>query len=116
MKPPARSSAHPPHSGGTRRERSAGAVEEARRVTAEGCAAVGQRVYLGLGSNIGDRYGHLIDALDRLQACLAIDAISSIYETEPWGYADQPRFLNAVCGGETDLSPQELLGAVKAVE
>ncbi len=77
---------------------------------------MGQRVYLGLGSNIGDRYGHLIEALDRLQACLAIDVISSIYETEPWGYAGQPRFLNAVCGGETDLSPQELLGAVKAIE
>jgi dihydropteroate synthase/2-amino-4-hydroxy-6-hydroxymethyldihydropteridine diphosphokinase len=74
------------------------------------------RVYLGLGSNLGDRYGRLIEALDRLQACLAIDAISSIYETEPWGYADQPRFLNAVCGGETDLSPQELLGAVKTIE
>ncbi len=74
------------------------------------------RVYLGLGSNLGDRYGRLIDALDRLQACVALEAISSIYETEPWGYTDQPRFLNAVCGGETDLTPQELLGAVKAIE
>ncbi len=73
-------------------------------------------VYLGLGSNLGDRYGRLIDALDRLQACVALEAISSIYETEPWGYTDQPRFLNAVCGGETDLTPQELLGAVKAIE
>ena len=51
------------------------------------------RVYLGLGSNLGDRYGRLIEALDRLQAHVAIDAISSIYETEPWGYSDQPRFL-----------------------
>jgi dihydropteroate synthase/2-amino-4-hydroxy-6-hydroxymethyldihydropteridine diphosphokinase len=74
------------------------------------------RVYLGLGSNLGDRYGRLIEALDRLQAYVAIDAISSIYETEPWGYADQPRFLNAVCGGETDLTPLGLLGAVKTIE
>jgi dihydropteroate synthase/2-amino-4-hydroxy-6-hydroxymethyldihydropteridine diphosphokinase len=74
------------------------------------------RVYLGLGSNLGDRYGRLIEVLDRLQAHVVIDAISSIYETEPWGYADQPRFLNAVCGGETELSPQDLLGAVKTIE
>jgi dihydropteroate synthase/2-amino-4-hydroxy-6-hydroxymethyldihydropteridine diphosphokinase len=77
---------------------------------------MGQRVYLGLGSNVGDRYGHLIEALDRLQACVTIDAISSIYETEPWGYADQPRFLNAACGGETDAAPRELLQAAKAIE
>ena len=74
------------------------------------------RVYLGLGSNLGDRYGRLIEALDRLQAHVTVDAISSIYETEPWGYADQPHFLNAVCGGETDLTPQELLSAIKTIE
>jgi dihydropteroate synthase/2-amino-4-hydroxy-6-hydroxymethyldihydropteridine diphosphokinase len=74
------------------------------------------RVYLGLGSNLGDRYGRLIEALERLQPCVTIEAISSIYETEPWGYADQPRFLNAVCGGETELSPQGLLDAVKTIE
>lgn len=77
---------------------------------------MGQRVYLALGSNLGDRYGRLIEAFDRLQPSVALDAISSIYETEPWGYADQPRFLNAACGGETDLSPEELLGRVKAIE
>src|SRR5512140_665239 len=74
------------------------------------------RVYLAIGSNLGDRHGRLIEALDRLQNRIAIDAISSIYETEPWGYADQPRFLNAVCGGETELLPGELLGRVKAIE
>ena len=72
---------------------------------------MGRRVYLGLGSNVGDRYGHLIEAIDRLRACVTIDTISSIYETEPWGYADQPPFLNTVCGGETDAAPQELFGA-----
>ena len=74
------------------------------------------RVYLGLGSNLGDRYGRLIEALDRLRAHVTLEAISSIYETEPWGYADQPHFLNAVGGGETELSAGELLGAVKTIE
>jgi dihydropteroate synthase/2-amino-4-hydroxy-6-hydroxymethyldihydropteridine diphosphokinase len=74
------------------------------------------RVYLALGSNLGDRHERLIEAFERLQTFIAIDAISSIYETEPWGYADQPCFLNAACGGETDLPPQELLGRVKAIE
>ncbi len=74
------------------------------------------RVYLALGSNLGDRHRRLIEALERLQSTVALDTISSIYETEPWGYADQPCFLNAACGGETDLSPEELLGRVKAIE
>jgi len=74
------------------------------------------RVYLGLGSNLGDRYGRLIEAFDRLQPFVALDAISSIYESEPWGDADQPRFLNTACRGETDLPLEELLGRVKAIE
>ncbi len=74
------------------------------------------RVYLGLGSNLGDRYGRLIEALDRLRAHVTLEAISSIYETEPWGYTDQPNFLNAVCEGETELSARNLLSAVKTIE
>ena len=77
---------------------------------------MGYRVYLGLGSNLGDRYGKLIEAIEKLQAAVKVDRISSICETEPWGYADQPCFLNAACGGETDLLPEELLGRVKAIE
>lgn len=74
------------------------------------------RVYLALGSNLGDRHGRLIEAVERLQARIAIEAISSIYQTEPWGYADQPRFLNAACAGTTDLSPDEVLAFVKSIE
>lgn len=74
------------------------------------------RVYLGLGSNLGDRYGHLLEALERLRAQIAIDTVSSIYETAPWGYTDQPYFLNAVCSGLTNLSPAELLVFVKSIE
>ena len=43
-------------------------------------------------------------------------ALSSVYETKPWGYADQPSFLNMVCRVDTDLSPQELLGEAQEVE
>ncbi len=75
-----------------------------------------ERVYLALGSNLGDRHGHLIAALDRLQRRVAIDAISAIYQTEPWGYADQPRFLNAACTGTTDLAAEELLAFAKTIE
>ncbi|MBP7686631.1 MAG: dihydropteroate synthase [Thermoflexales bacterium] len=74
------------------------------------------RVYLALGSNLGDRHGRLIEAVERLQAHIAIDAISSIYQTEPWGYADQPRFLNAACSGTTDLSPEDVLAFAKSIE
>lgn len=74
------------------------------------------RVYLALGSNLGDRHGHLIAAIDQLAARVNIDAVSAIYQTEPWGYADQPRFLNAACSGTTDLSPEELLQFVKWIE
>jgi dihydropteroate synthase/2-amino-4-hydroxy-6-hydroxymethyldihydropteridine diphosphokinase len=78
--------------------------------------AMSVQVYLALGSNLGDRHGYLIEALTRLQAHVNVDAVSSIYQTEPWGYADQPRFLNAACAGTTELSPEELLHFVKAIE
>src|SRR5258708_7008479 len=69
-------------------------------------------VYLALGSNMGDRRGNLAAALQRLRDVMEISTISSIYETEPVGYLDQPRFLNAVCRGKT---AQELLNAVSQV-
>ena len=73
-------------------------------------------VYLALGSNLGDRRGNLAAALQRLREVMEISTISSIYETEPVGYLDQPRFLNIVCLGNTRLSPQELLKYAKDVE
>src|SRR6266704_335967 len=73
-------------------------------------------VYLALGSNMGDRRGNLAAALQRLREVVEISAISSIYETEPVGYLDQPRFLNIVCRGKTMLSAQELLKYAKDVE
>ena len=72
--------------------------------------------YLGLGSNLGDREENLRKSLSLLGERGEIIALSSVYQTEPWGYADQPSFLNLVCGFRTYLSPPELLGLVQEVE
>jgi len=74
------------------------------------------RVYLGLGANLGDREANLKKALQLLAARLKVEKVSSFYETEPVGYADQPRFLNAVCEGTTGLEPLKLLRYVKDIE
>jgi 2-amino-4-hydroxy-6-hydroxymethyldihydropteridine diphosphokinase len=73
-------------------------------------------VYLGLGSNLADRAQNIYAALQRLKAKAQLDRISSLYETEPVGLADQPWFLNLACGGDTDLSPQALLRLAKTIE
>jgi 2-amino-4-hydroxy-6-hydroxymethyldihydropteridine diphosphokinase len=74
--------------------------------------------YLGLGSNVGDSEAHLRAALQLLSAAgVAIDAVSSTYVTEPVGeILDQPDFLNAAVRIRTDLEPEALLDACKAVE
>jgi 2-amino-4-hydroxy-6-hydroxymethyldihydropteridine diphosphokinase len=73
-------------------------------------------VYLGLGSNLGDRPGNLKRALEALARKVKVVRVSSIYETEPVGFLSQPRFLNAVCKVETGLKPLELLRFVKNIE
>src|SRR5579883_1691383 len=73
-------------------------------------------VYLALGANIGDRRGNLAAALQRLREVVEIDLVSSIYETDPVGYTDQPRFLNIVCRGKTWLDAENLLKYIKEVE
>lgn len=73
-------------------------------------------VYLALGSNQGDRRGNLAAAIQQLREVVDIQNISSVYETDPVGYLDQPRFFNMVLCGETRLSPAVLLGYVKAIE
>ena len=75
-------------------------------------------VYLGLGSNIGDRHGFLLDAIRRLQEKgLVLEAVSSGWETEPVGeILDQPDFLNAAIRVRTTLEPEQLLDSLKAVE
>jgi 2-amino-4-hydroxy-6-hydroxymethyldihydropteridine diphosphokinase len=73
-------------------------------------------VYLALGSNIGNRQENLSKALERLREIVDIDKFSSVYETEPVGYLDQPRFLNMVCYGQTTCSPDGLLCSTQAIE
>ena len=74
--------------------------------------------YLGLGSNLGDREASLSDAMERLAypPRLTILRCSSIYETAPWGYTEQPDFLNCVLEVRTRLSPACLLRRAKEVE
>jgi 2-amino-4-hydroxy-6-hydroxymethyldihydropteridine diphosphokinase len=74
--------------------------------------------YLGLGANVGDRLANLEWALELLNATGGITVVkcSSIYETEPWGVKEQPRFLNAVVEVQTTLEPGALLSAGKEIE
>ncbi len=74
--------------------------------------------YLGLGSNLGDRRGHLQAAASALPAYgVIVTAASSVYDTEPVGLVlEQPEFLNACLRIDTELEPLELLDAAKAVE
>ncbi len=73
-------------------------------------------VYLGLGSNVGDRKRNLLGALKRLDPQLQVEATSSLYETDPVGPQDQQDFYNAVCRASTRLTPDELLVHVKQIE
>lgn len=74
-------------------------------------------VYLGLGSNLGDREGHLERGLAGLRARgLRLRAVSSVYETEPVGGPAQGPYLNLVAAGETSLRPEEVLRAALETE
>lgn len=74
------------------------------------------RVYVGLGSNLGDRAGYLRSAVQALAARgLPAAALSSVYESDPLG-PPQPDYLNAVAGVDSALPPAELLGIFQAVE
>ena len=75
------------------------------------------RIYLSLGSNIGDRLANLRDAIAALPgAGVSVRKISSIYETEPVDLLEQPWFLNCALEAETSLEPQALLHALRAID
>ena len=75
-----------------------------------------QPVFLALGSNLGDRRGNLRAALAVLAPQVRLLRASPVYETPPWGYTDQPAFLNQVVEVETELDPWELLAFIKELE
>lgn len=72
--------------------------------------------YIGLGSNLGDRLRLLRKAVWDLSRVGALTGVSSLYETEPVGYREQPWFLNAVVVLETELSPHQLLRYMQELE
>lgn len=74
--------------------------------------------YVGLGANVGNRRENLDRAVELLAAepGVRVLAVSSVRETDPVGYEDQPRFLNAACALETELRPRELLERLLAIE
>ncbi len=75
-------------------------------------------VYLSLGTNLGDRSAMLAKALATLDDMPAVRVVRSspVYESEPWGLTEQPKFLNIVAEIETALAPLELLNALKDLE
>lgn len=73
-------------------------------------------VFIGLGSNLGDRESNLNNARELMAEYIVITALSGIYETLPWGVVDQPLFLNQVIRGITRLSPLPLLDFLQKIE
>jgi 2-amino-4-hydroxy-6-hydroxymethyldihydropteridine diphosphokinase len=73
-------------------------------------------VYLALGSNLGDRRANLKEAIAALPPQMEVSAKSPVYETPPWGYEDQPKFLNQVIKAKTYLDPEPLLKHLKRLE
>jgi 2-amino-4-hydroxy-6-hydroxymethyldihydropteridine diphosphokinase len=77
---------------------------------------VSHRAYVGIGTNLGDRFANVGRALDALRKLGRVRRSSSLYRTEPWGKRDQPWFLNAVVLLETDLRPRALLEELQVAE
>jgi 2-amino-4-hydroxy-6-hydroxymethyldihydropteridine diphosphokinase len=73
-------------------------------------------VYLGMGTNQGDRLANLQAARTALAPSVRLLQASPVYETEPWGFLDQPAFLNQALKTETGLPPVDLLAYLKALE
>jgi 2-amino-4-hydroxy-6-hydroxymethyldihydropteridine diphosphokinase len=73
-------------------------------------------VFLGLGSNIGEREFNIEKAVEKLREVMMIEKLSSLYETEPKKVQNHPVYLNQVLQGTTHLSPHELLSKLKEIE
>jgi 2-amino-4-hydroxy-6-hydroxymethyldihydropteridine diphosphokinase len=73
-------------------------------------------VYLALGTNLGDRLANLKQAIASLTPQMEVKAKSQVYETPPWGFKDQPKFLNQVIKVNTYLDPEPLLKHLKRLE
>jgi len=74
------------------------------------------QIYIALGTNLGDRVENLRAAIEAMQPVVTILSQSPVYQTIPWGYTDQPDFLNQVVFGTTRSTPMQLLTFLKEVE
>lgn len=74
-------------------------------------------VYLGLGTNLGDKEQHLRDAVNKIEERIGkVISLSAFYATAPWGFSSENTFLNAAVGVETSLLPLEVLSETQAIE
>lgn len=76
------------------------------------------RVFVGLGSNLGDRLANLKAAVAAMRTTVGVESVrtSSVYETDPVGVEDQPMFLNAVAELRAEVAPRDLLTRFKEIE
>ena len=77
-----------------------------------------EKVFLSLGSNLGDRKKNIISAIKLLKKIkdIKVEKLSKIIETKPWGNEKQPKFKNAVLKIDTKLEPMQLLLIIKGIE
>ena len=74
-------------------------------------------VYIGIGSNIGDREENCEEAIRLLlESGIMVNKMSSLIETEPWGVTNQQKFVNTAIEAHTDLKPDDLLSVLKKIE
>jgi 2-amino-4-hydroxy-6-hydroxymethyldihydropteridine diphosphokinase len=75
-----------------------------------------QRVFIGLGSNLGDRVAYLRDAVRRLGGVITVERVSNLYVAAPLGYVRHDAFINAVVQGMCPLKPMDLLRELQQIE
>jgi len=74
-------------------------------------------VYLGLGSNLGDKRKNIAEAIEKIEESIgAVIRQSTLYDTSPWGFASPNMFVNAAVCLETSLTPHEVLSATQKIE
>lgn len=74
-------------------------------------------VYLGLGTNLGDKEVQLRTAVNEIEKRIGrVMTLSAFYTTTPWGFTSEHTFLNAACAVETSLNPYELLSVTQDIE
>ena len=75
-----------------------------------------EKIFLGLGSNLGNREKNIINAVDEISGLVNQLDCAPLYETKPWGVEEQPLFLNTAVSGEYDREPSDLLDAIMNIE